>query len=187
MVVPAKFIPPPQKTNLKMETTKKTMNALAIQADLFLLIFAVLSFVLLIIFKSDYYSHIFNSRFGLKVGLGVGIATAFLTEGVRFSLLVASAADAINGNKKGLILGIIASILITIYDLFICVEVGLVWGSVVHSHILQTFVILGLLLEVRLVLMVNKGGNVGNGQNHQKHNINSNFYQKYFTQNQTTP
>lgn len=173
-----------------METTKKTMNLLSVHADLFLLFFAVLSFVLLIIFKTDYYLHIFNPRLGQKIGLGVAISTALLVEGVRFSLLVASAADAINKNKKGLWLGIIASILITTYDMFICNEVGLVWGSAVHAHILQTFVILGLLLEFRLVLMVvNSGQDLGNGQNQNStQNQKQHIFQhsRYFTQNQTT-
>jgi hypothetical protein len=150
-----------------METTKKAMNSLAKHADLFLLLFALLSFVLLIIFKTDYYLHIFSPRFGTKLGIAVAVASAILVEGVRFSLLVASASDAINKNSKGLWLGIVASILITIYDLTICIEIGNVWGSYVHSHILQVFVVLGLLLEIRLVLMVVNKDSMGNG-NHQQ-------------------
>lgn len=106
------------------------------------------------VFKTDYYLHIFSPRLGYKFGISVAVATAFLIEGARFSLLVASASDTINGNTKGLWLGIIASIVVTIYDIVICVELGNVWGSVVHTHIFQVMVVLGLMIEIRLCLMV---------------------------------
>ena len=132
------------------------MNQLSSKASLFLLISSIGSFLVLIVFKAEYYHTIFLLRFYDSLAWVVGGSIAFLVEFVRFSLMISSAYDAKRSKWLGFMLGLGGSIALVVYEFYLCGEVGAIWDkeSLVYTNILKFLVSVGLLLELRLCLLI---------------------------------
>ena len=143
-----------------MEYTKNFMTVLSKNASLFILIFALLSFGALTVFKIDYYHNLFLGRFGEWTALSMGCLVAIIIEGVRFSLMISSAEDKRTKNTMGFWLGLISSLCMLGYEVYICGEVGAYWSQVaevetsVYTNLLTFLAVLGMGLELRLCLLV---------------------------------
>lgn len=156
--------------NMK-NNVKSSMNKLSSRSSGFLLWFAGLSFALLMIFKADYYASIFGVRWHLAFAVPMGGLVAFLAEGVRFSLMVASFYNIKHNQKISAALGFLGSIGMVLYDGYIAWKAGGVWGAQneVYTGVLWFLIACGFLLEIRLCLVVshtdeNKESNdLGNG------------------------
>lgn len=152
------------------------MVSLTKRADISLLFFALLSFLILGTFKFEYYNHIFIVNFYDWLAITMAVAVAVLIEGTRFSLLLASAQDARTGNTKGFVLGLLGSSGLLIYDFILCSSIGEHWengaGGTVYTGILRFIVLLGALLEIRLCLLMS-GEAVQVAESEQRQNNNS--------------
>jgi len=139
-----------------MKNTKIIMTTITRHSDLTLLFFAVLSFIILGIFKTDYYSTLYSVRFNPKFTIILGAAIAVLVEGTRFALMTSSAEDAKNKNWGAFWLGLAASIGILAYDVNLCYSIGQHWSkeNLVYVDILQFIAILGGVLEFRICLLM---------------------------------
>lgn len=137
-------------------TTKNFMNEISKQASLFLLVFALLSFVCLVVFKSDYYHSMFLKRFPDSISWTMAICIAVIVEGIRFSFMLSSAEDVRTGNRKGFVIGLIASLALLGYELYICKTVGEYWNpyDYIYVNILRFLAISGMVIELRLCLLI---------------------------------
>ncbi len=139
-----------------MNNSKSIMTSLSKSASLVLLAFSILSFLCLVVFKTDYYAEIFNKRFNMSFCWVLGAVIASLVEGIRFAFLLSSAEDARTKNRKGFFIGLFASIGLCAYELYVCGVVGSHWSKEtnIYTHILQFLAVIGIVIELRLVLLL---------------------------------
>jgi len=139
-------------------TTKNLMFEISKASPIFLLLVAALSFVCIMIFKVDYYAHIYNVRFSYWVAAVVGFVIALIAEGGRFALMVASVEDVRQGKGFRAFLGFIASLGLIGYDIYISFNLGAIWDSSndVYTNVIIFLVVIGGVLELRLCLLMSK-------------------------------
>lgn len=141
-----------------METTKNLMHQITKQATLFLLIFACLSFVGLVIFKVEYWLLALQPKFNHTLAWVMGVTIAIVVEGVRFSLMVASAEDIAKGRTLNFLLGMLGSIALLVYEVFYMANVvGASWSTTddTYTNLFKFLALVGMLLELRLCLLMN--------------------------------
>ena len=141
-----------------METTKNLMHQITKQASLFLLIFACLSFVGLVIFKVEYWLLALQPKFNHTLAWVMGVTIAIVVEGVRFSLMVASAEDIAKGRRLNFVLGMLGSIALLVYEVFYMANVvGASWSTTddTYTNLFKFLALVGMLLELRLCLLMN--------------------------------
>lgn len=145
------------------KVTKKSeldavLDSLSSAAPLISFVVALAAFVLVGVFKSDYYAGIFGARWP-SFALPAGIAIAVVTEAARAVLLLMTFADFRRGNARGGWLGLTLSIGLVIYDSTSAGAISSLWTG---SHVGQVgriiadlvvfLVVLSFGIEFRLVL-----------------------------------
>ncbi len=141
-----------------MGITKNLMHQITKHASLFLLIFACLSFLGLIIFKVEYWTIALQPKFNYTLAWVMGLTIAIVVEGVRFSLMLASAEDIAKGRTLNFILGLLGSIALLVYEVFYMANVvGASWSVTdsTYTNLFKFLAIVGMLLELRLCLIMN--------------------------------
>jgi hypothetical protein len=172
--------------NMKMSfTVQSAMQMVAKYSLGTLLILATASFFSLTIFKTDYYLQLFDSRWGTKahwLAWLMAIGVSVITEAIRLGLLVASARDFSLRNFIGGWLGLVGSIALTFYDWQIADTVARIWqvDSVSVSNIFRFLVVVGLLIELRLILMLFAGleGKPGKAKRESKVHQNGHYLEE---------
>lgn len=147
-----------------MENTKKLMVSISKHASIILLCFALLSFSILIVIKSEYYYTNYSVRFDNNFAWVIGIAMAIVVEGVRFALMLSSAEDIRMGKKWSFVLGLCASIGLLAYEWGVCQKIGSYWSTddAIFTNSFRLLALLGMVLELRLCLLVR--GNVASAE-----------------------
>jgi hypothetical protein len=126
-----------------------------------LLAIAGLTFIGVGIFHTNFYSEVFSSRFGATGGLAFGIFLAVVHEVTRFALLVASVRDFTDNKRGNGWLGLVGSLALVAYDIKISNNIAALWAktgfdATIYASTIVFLILLGLLLEIRLILTVSK-------------------------------
>lgn len=132
----------------------KIMREISKFAPFALLICALCSFVAMSIFTVDYYEHLLRERFTDNAKL-MAILVAVIQEAVRFGLLVTSIRDFSDKKPFNGWLGLIGSIVLVAHDISLAEDIASLWSPenpLPYSGMLVFLILLGLLLEVRLIL-----------------------------------
>ena len=137
-------------TNLENLTLSSVMKSISAITPGLILISALGTFGVLGYFQADYYHRILSDSYGSSALMGVVIAS--IIELVRFVLLLSSMRDFEAKKTLSGVLGLIASIGLVVHDWSICNELGEVLG--LNVFFLNFLVVLGLILEFRLILTV---------------------------------
>jgi len=148
-------------TKVNSFDTSRIMLEISKAAPLALLVFAFLSFLAVGIFAVDYYQSLFEPRFG-RMAQPMAILIAVIQEAVRFGLLVTSIRDFADKKKFNGWLGLIGSIGLVIHDISLSNSIAQMWDSnnpLPYSSLFMFLILIGLLLEFRLILTV--GNNQG--------------------------
>ena len=132
-------------------------NQFTVYAPALLLGIAGLTFLGVGIFQANFYSSVFLTRFGEVGSLMFAIFLALVHELTRFALVVSSVRDFSDKKAGSGWLGLLGSLALVAYDIKISSSVALVWvndsfDANVYSSTIIFLILLGLLLEVRLVL-----------------------------------
>ena len=125
-------------------------------APLALLVFAFLSFFAIGIFAIDYYDSLFNSRFG-RLSKPMAVLIAIIQEAVRFGLLVTSIRDFADKRKFNGWIGLVGSIGLVLHDISLSNSIAKMWDAenpLPYSSLFMFLILIGLLLEFRLILTV---------------------------------
>lgn len=141
-----------------MESTKNLMYHITKHASLFLLLFAALTFISLMVFKIEFWLIAFNVKFPAALAWAMAVGIAIIVEGTRFSLMVSSAEDIAKGHKTNFWLGMLGSIALLIYEVFyMASEIGTTWSDTddTYTNLFKFLAVLGMLLELRLCLLMN--------------------------------
>lgn len=130
-------------------------------APTLLLGIAGLTFIGVSIFHTNFYTAVFLSRFGSVGSLSFAIFLALVHELTRFALLVSSIRDFTDNKAANGWLGLIGSLALVAYDIKISNSVALLWANEsfdasIYSSTIIFLILLGLLLEIRLILTVKK-------------------------------
>lgn len=152
-------------------TVKSIMATISEAAPFLLLFLAVGTFVGVGIFQTDYYRHIFAPRFASNAGV-MAVFVAVLHQAIRFGLLVASMRDFSDNRAWNGWLGLIGSLALVVYDVKVAGWLAQVWATggiaeaATYKSTVVFLILLGLLLEYRLILTVDgtKFGKPGNVQ-----------------------
>ena len=144
--------------NLPHVTTNGIMEKISQYAPFSILLFAILSFIAIGVFKVDFYTEKFGTRF--ENAMAMAIVMAVISEGVRAALLITSSRDFINGEKTNGWLGLLASVGIVIYEWNVAGNIATVWSAEapeLYKGIFLFLIVVGLVLELRLVLTLSVG------------------------------
>ena len=134
-------------------TTSTIMERISDYAPFSILLFAILSFIAIGVFKVDFYTEKFSARF--ENATAMAVVMAVISEGVRAALLITSSRDFINGEKTNGWLGLLASVGIVIYEWNVAGNIANVWSveaPELYKGIFLFLIVVGLVLELRLVL-----------------------------------
>lgn len=153
----------------KKNELEAVLDTLSHAAPLISFVVAIAAFILVAVFKSDYYSGVFANRWP-SFALAAGIAIAAITESARAVLLLMTFADFRKGNSRGGWLGLLLSIALLVYDATSAGAVSSLWtgshtgkvGAIV-ADLLVFLVVLSFGIEFRLVLA--RGGRVADDDN----------------------
>lgn len=132
------------------------MRQIAQATPLMLLILGLLSFVATGIFSVDYYRELLDPRFGTSAG-AMAILLAVIQEAVRFGLLLASVRDFTDSKPFNGWLGLLGSVFMVVHDIGVMKKIGNMWDPsdpAPYVSMLIFLVVIGLLLEVRMILTV---------------------------------
>lgn len=132
----------------------KIMREISKFAPFALLICALFSFVAVSIFTVDYYEHLFEKRFSDNARF-MAIVVSVIQEAVRFGLLVTSIKDFSDKKPFNGWLGLAGSIILVAHDISIAKDISFLWSPEnpsPYSGIFIFLILIGLLLEVRLIL-----------------------------------
>ncbi|WP_282782793.1 hypothetical protein [Phaeodactylibacter xiamenensis] len=156
-------------TNLRNFDVTPIMNKISEYAPFALLIMAIGTFVIIGIFRTDYYSHLFEVRFEPWAAMAMAVFAAFIEEGVRLALRISSIRD-FSDNKKGNgWLGLIASVALVWHEITTATHVAELWAGSqiadvsVYKGWFVFFILVGLILEIRLIL-TSQNTSLGNPQ-----------------------
>lgn len=130
-------------------------------APALLLGIAGLTFLGVGIFHANFYTSVFLSRFGEVGSLAFAIFLAIVHELTRFALVVSSVRDFSDGRTGSGWLGLLGSVALVAYDIKMSGSVSMLWANDsfdagIYSGTIIFLILLGLLLEVRLVLTLVK-------------------------------
>ena len=153
----------------KKSELENVLDTLSGAAPIISFIVALAAFILVGVFKSDYYAGIFTARWP-SFALPAGIAIAAITESARAVLLLLTFADFRRGNSRGGWLGLVLSVGLVIYDATSAGAISSLWtgthtGQVgrIIADLLVFLVVLSFGIEFRLVLA--RGGRVADADN----------------------
>jgi len=144
--------------NLNEFDANRVMVEFSKIAPFALILCALLSFIAVGVFCVDYYEALFNERFK-EYSTSMAVMVAIIQELVRFGLLIASIRDFSDKKPFNGWLGLLGSIGLVFHDISICKDVALIWSPEnpsLYSDIFIFLILIGLLLEIRLVLTVGK-------------------------------
>lgn len=152
--------------------TAVAMAEIVKAAPLALLVCALLTFGAVAVFVHDYYRALFLPRFGPAGAAAMAGTLAAVQELIRFGLLVASIRDFSERRAAAGWLGLVGSIGLVFHDLHTAQAVAGLWqdGGGGVGGVLTYLVLVGLLLEIRLILTASRtvavpvAPAVGNGQ-----------------------
>jgi hypothetical protein len=131
---------------------EKQLNWLEENGPMILLVFAVMAFCAVWVFKYDFYHSLLGRFEGWHLIALAGLI-ATITQGARFALLVATVSDFGTGNKRGGWLGLIGSIGFVAYEIYEAQYIAAMYSNAAHVKVLIVFVVLvSLGLEFRIVL-----------------------------------
>jgi len=123
-----------------------------------LVVLALLSFIAIGIFSVDYYDELLKVRFN-GAAFGMAILLATIQEAVRFGLLVTSIRDFSIGSKAIGWLGLLGSLGLVFHDIYLAYDIANMWSASnpqPYSGIFLFLILIGLLLEIRLILTLGK-------------------------------
>jgi hypothetical protein len=123
-------------------------------APMGLLVTAAMSFILVGFLMSFFYMDIFVTRFPNQNWI-LGIAAAIVQEGTRFFLLATTVRDFSRIRRVEGVIGVVGSLLLVLHDCRIALSLEQIWGKGFFEMTLF-FVLIGLLIELRLVLTIYK-------------------------------
>jgi hypothetical protein len=137
---------------------EKTLDNISKVTPVIIFISASITFMLLTMFKADYYHGVIAQRWTRGVGF-TALLIASVTEITRFTLLILTYADFKKGNHRGGWLGLVISLSLVWYDITSASAVSLLWtgeiteniGTIVKDLIIFLSV-LAFGLEFRLIL-----------------------------------
>lgn len=142
----------------KNDEMQAIMQGLSNAAPLISFVIACLAFVLVGVFKSDYYAGVLVERWAAWAKF-TGIAIAVVTEGARAVLLLLTFADFRKRNFRGGWLGLVLSIGLVFYDCSGAGAVSSIWTGehagqvgIIIRDVLVFLVVLSFGIEFRLVL-----------------------------------
>ena len=145
-------------TKVNSFDTSRIMLEISKAAPLALLVFAFLSFFAVGVFAIDYYQTLFEPRFG-RMAKAMAILIAIIQEAVRFGLLITSIRDFADKKKFNGWLGLLGSTGLVIHDISLCNNIAKMWSAtdpLPYSSLFMFLILIGLLLEFRLILTVGK-------------------------------
>lgn len=148
-------------TKVNSFDTTSIMLEISKAAPLALLVFAFLSFLAIGVFAVDYYEFLFESRFG-RMAKPMAILIAVIQEAVRFGLLITSIRDFADKKKFNGWLGLVGSIGLVLHDISLSNSIAKLWSPdnpLPYSSLFMFLILIGLLLEFRLILTVGKSSN----------------------------
>jgi len=143
-------------TKVKSFDTSRIMFEISKAAPLGLLLFAALSFLAIGIFAVDYYDSLLSPRWG-RMAKPMAILLAVVQESVRFSLLITSMRDFSDEKKFNGWLGLLGSVGLVFHDISLSNRIANMWSQsdpLPYSSIFLFLILIGLLIEIRLVLTV---------------------------------
>lgn len=142
--------------NLQTIDLNAAMHQMSKFAPIALVVCAILSFACVGIFSVDYYEELFSVRFKTNAR-ELAILVSVIQELVRFGLLVSSMSDFSEGKNLNGWLGLIGSLFLVWHDVNIASKLALMWDASnpeAYTGVLQFLIFIGLLLEIRLVMML---------------------------------
>lgn len=143
-------------TKVNSFDTSRIMLEISKAAPLALLVFAFLSFLAVGVFAIDYYDSLFVSRFG-RLSKPMAVLIAVIQEAVRFGLLITSIRDFADKRKFNGWIGLIGSIGLVLHDISLSNSIARMWDAenpLPYSSLFMFLILIGLLLEFRLILTV---------------------------------
>lgn len=146
------------------------MKGISKSAPAALIICALLSFTAVGIFLTDYYAELFKVRFG-TYAMSMAVLVAVISEAVRFSLLVSSIRDFSDNKPFNGWLGIVGSLAMVYHDISTASKLAEYWNitdSSPYFSILTFLILIGLLLEIRLILTVGKDDPINKAKKNRK-------------------
>lgn len=137
---------------------EKTLENISKITPVIIFFSAAIAFVLLTMFKADYYEGVISQRWVKGVAF-TAILIAAVTEITRFTLLILTFADFRKGNNSGGWFGLVISLLLVYYDVTSAGAISMLWtgelqaniGSIIRDLIIFLSV-LAFGLEFRLIL-----------------------------------
>jgi hypothetical protein len=137
---------------------EKTLDNISKITPVIIFISAAITFIILTMFKADYYEGVISHRWVKGVAF-TAILIASVTEITRFTLLILTFADFHNKNIKGGWFGLIISLALVYYDVTSAGAIATLWtgelqaniGNVIKDLIIFLSV-LAFSLEFRLIL-----------------------------------
>lgn len=142
--------------NVNQFDANRVMQEFSKIAPFALILCALLSFISVGVFCVDYYDSLFRERFD-EYSMSMAVMVAVIQELVRFGLLIASIRDFSDKKPFNGWLGLLGSIGLVFHDISICKDVASIWSPenpTLYSDIFVFLILIGLLLEIRLVLTI---------------------------------
>lgn len=144
--------------NLGNFDVARIMEKVSEFAPFMLLILAFGTFFGVGVFLTDYYTEVLSPRFHSSA-FAMALFMAIIHEAVRFGLLVASIRDFSDSKSFNGWLGLVASIALVWHDVTVAGDVAALWANEVtaaatYKTMLVFLILLGLVLEIRLILTV---------------------------------
>lgn len=136
---------------------KQVIGVISKVAPPLLIICALGSFAGVTIFLTDYYQELFKPRFE-DSAVKMAVMVAVIQELVRFCLLVSSVRDFSQKKPFTGWLGLLGSSYLVYHDISVANELSASWGGDPLRGVLLFLIIVGLILEIRLVLTVGTSG-----------------------------
>ena len=150
-------------TNVKTTFDASTiMREISKFAPFLLLACAFLSFFAVAIFIVDYYNQLFEIRFS-EYSFFIAVMVALIQEFVRFGLLISSIRDFTDSRRFNGWLGLVGSIGLVMHDVSIVKDLAMTWdyqNPSPYVSVLVFLILIGLLLEIRLILTISKNKEV---------------------------
>lgn len=135
---------------------QRIMDEIAKNVPLILTILAFGTFIATGIFITDYYTEILSARFAGSA-FYFALFIALIHEITRFGLLISSIRDFSENRRLNAWLGFIGSIALVAYDIKTANQIAVLYGDrETFSGLITFLVLIGLLLEFRLILTVEK-------------------------------
>jgi hypothetical protein len=135
--------------------TKNLMFQISKHASPMLLVLAIASFGVLVVFKTEYWHEHLLLHFNDGFAWALGAIIPLIVEGMRFGLLLASTEDKRTKNTSSLVLGYIGSLGLFVYEIFfVCPTLGKYWSnSPIYTDMFIFMACMGMIVELRLIFL----------------------------------